>query len=237
MSHLQSVGVNIGCRVTDWDRTVSTASDILSHITGNGLDVWSSTGCGVIVDNLISREEGQDVGVVGKGINGSKDVLKVNRVVGRSWGSTVQGVQWCVDIEHQVNSCICQSGHTVIVVGSVVNGVDTNGVDTELLELCNITGASALVGNRIDDLGRTSWLIIDSTDVKSVVTSEESYGRLVNYSRPRRIQVILPFPLVVMAVRDEDEALGARFSTGDGAARAEPAAAKVAIVWKVFIVS
>lgn len=39
----------------------------------------------------------------------------------------------------------------------------------------------------------------------------------------------------MIAVRDVDEALGAKFSTGDGAAKAEPAAAKAAIVLKVFI--
>lgn len=163
--------------------------------------------------------------------------MEIDGVVRRSWGSTVKGVQWCVDIEDQVNSCIGQSGHTVIVVGSVVNGVNTNSVDTEFLELCNITGASGLVGDRIDDFGRSSWLIIDSTDIKSVVTSEESYGRLVKRSRVHGVQTVLPFPLVVMAVRDEDEALGAKFSTGDGAAKAEPAAAKVAIVLKVFILN
>jgi hypothetical protein len=91
-SHLEAVGVDIGSGVSNRDLTVSPASNVLSHITSNGLDVWCTISGSVIVDNLVSREESQCIGVVGKCIDSSKDVLEVDSVVGWRWGVTVEGV-------------------------------------------------------------------------------------------------------------------------------------------------
>lgn len=98
LSHLQSVGVNISSGVTDWDLTVSTATNVLSHVTGDSLDVRSRGSGAIIVDNFISGEESESVGVVRERINGCKDVLQVHSIVGSSGTGTVERVLGGVDI-------------------------------------------------------------------------------------------------------------------------------------------
>ena len=50
----------------------STTSEVLFHITGNGLNVWST----IIVGELVTREESQRVRVAVESTDGSKDVLR-----------------------------------------------------------------------------------------------------------------------------------------------------------------
>lgn len=64
-----------------------------------------------------------------------------------------EGVLGGVDIESQVDTSIVQRLHAGIVVGSVVDCVDTNGVDLQFLELSNITGAGGFVGKRVRSFG------------------------------------------------------------------------------------
>jgi len=77
---------------------VSTASNVLPHITSDGLDVWCSGGSRIIVDNLVTGEESQGVRVVCERIDGGEDVLEVDGVVGWCWGGSVDGVERCVDV-------------------------------------------------------------------------------------------------------------------------------------------
>ena len=151
--HLETVGVDVSGGVSDGDLTVSTASNVLSHVTGNGLDIWCSGGGGVIVDNLVAREESQRVGVVGKRVDGGEDVLEVDSIVGWRWSGTVEGVERSIDIENQVDARVCESSHACIVVGSVVYCVDTDGVDAELLEFRDISCAGRLVCDGVNKLG------------------------------------------------------------------------------------
>ena len=174
LGHLLAVRVDISSRVSDRNGTVSTASDVLSHITSDGLDIGRSWGGKIIVDNLVTREEGQGVGVVRKRINRGEDVLEVNRVVGWVGIGSVQGVEGSVDIEDQVDTCSCQLGHAVIVVGCVVNSVDTDGVDAQLLELCDITLASGCICDWVDQIRGSSRLIVYTSHVESAGSTEES---------------------------------------------------------------
>ena len=174
LGHLLAVGVDISSRVSDGNGTVSAASDVLSHITSDGLDIWRSWGGKIIVDNLVTREESQGVGVVRKRIDRGEDVLEVNRVVRWVGIGSVERVERSVDIEDQVDTCGCQLRHAVIVVGCVVDSVNTDGVDTQLLELCNITLASGCICDWVDQVGRSSRLIIYTTHVESAGSTEES---------------------------------------------------------------
>jgi len=170
--------VNISGRVSDRDLTVSTAPDVLSHITSDSLDVWCAGGGGIIVDNLISREEGQGVGVVCERIDGREDALQIHGVVGWCGSRTVEGVLGGVDIENQVDTSIVKGLHAGVVVGSVVDGVDTDGVQAQLFELSDIAGASSRVGHGIYGVGRSSWLPIHTTHEESGVSHEESWEQL-----------------------------------------------------------
>ena len=120
------------------------------------------------------------------------------------------------------------------MVGCVVNSVYTNGVDAELLEFHDITRTSCRVCDRVDELRGSSWLVVDSADVESVRSLEESCRMLVIYKTPNAPRNAVPLPLVVIGVRVED-ARATNSSTGDGAAKTDVAAAKAAMAVKVFM--
>ena len=125
---------NISGRVSDRNDTVVPVGDVLLHVTSNSLDVRSSVGVVLRVDDLISREEEEQVVVVGKCVDGSKDGLQVHIIVRTVEGVlvlTVERVVGRVGIERQVDTGVVEHLHTLIVVLRVVDGVDTDSVDTE----------------------------------------------------------------------------------------------------------
>jgi hypothetical protein len=60
------------------------------------------------------------------------------------------------------------------VIGSVVHSVHTNGVDAQLLELCDIALAAVDVGNGVLSIRGTAGLVVDATDVETLVAGPES---------------------------------------------------------------
>jgi hypothetical protein len=84
------------------------------------------------------------------------------------------------------------------VVGSVVNSVDTDGVNTELLELGNVALTAGLVGNGILCIRCAAWslsvrhlarvaahltgLVVDTTDVEALVALPEGCTKSVGRS-------------------------------------------------------
>jgi hypothetical protein len=133
---------DISSRVSDRNLASLAVRDVLLHVTGNGLDVGGRVGVGLVVDDLVTGEEEEQVAVVGESVDGSKDVLEVDVVVRAVEGLsilTVERVLWCVGIESKVDTCIIKQLHALIVVLRVVDCVDTDGVDTEVLEVDDIT--------------------------------------------------------------------------------------------------
>jgi len=65
------------------------------------------------------------------------------------------------------------------VIGLVIDGVNTNNVDAELLEVLDITLADLGVGQRILISGSTTRLVVDTSEVKALIASPESYYRLI----------------------------------------------------------
>jgi hypothetical protein len=61
------------------------------------------------------------------------------------------------------------------VVGSVVDGVDADSVDTKLLELCNVALAAISISDGVFGRRRASGLVIDTADVETLIASKESY--------------------------------------------------------------
>jgi hypothetical protein len=66
------------------------------------------------------------------------------------------------------------------VVCCVIDRVDTNGVQAKLLEFGDVTRAGRRIGQRVDELGGSTRLIIDTTDIESVGSLEESWLMLVD---------------------------------------------------------
>jgi hypothetical protein len=60
------------------------------------------------------------------------------------------------------------------VVTLVVDSVDTDNVDAELLEVLDITLADLGVGQRILVGGGTTGLVVNTSEVESLVASPES---------------------------------------------------------------
>jgi hypothetical protein len=59
------------------------------------------------------------------------------------------------------------------VLGRVVDSVDTDGIDAQLLELDDISLTAVGIGNGVSQVGGATGLIVDATDIESVVACEE----------------------------------------------------------------
>jgi len=81
LGHLEAVALDVGGRVSNGNLTVAARADVLSQVTGDGLDVRSSGGGGVVVDDLVAGEEEKGVVVVGESVNGGEQALEVDLVV------------------------------------------------------------------------------------------------------------------------------------------------------------
>ena len=66
------------------------------------------------------------------------------------------------------------------MVCCVVDSVDTDSVDAKLREFRNITRATRLVRDGVNKCGGSSWLVIDTADVESVGSLEESWISVSN---------------------------------------------------------
>ena len=60
------------------------------------------------------------------------------------------------------------------MVDRVVDSVDTDGVDAELLKVLDVSHAASLVGKGIFGVRGATGLVVNTTDVETVVASEES---------------------------------------------------------------
>ena len=50
-------------------------ANVLLHITGNSLDIWSCVASGDAVDNFVGGDEHQQIGVLGEHVNGGEYAL------------------------------------------------------------------------------------------------------------------------------------------------------------------
>jgi hypothetical protein len=173
LGHLETVGVDIGGGVADGNLAKLVAAQESAHVTGDGLDVGSGLGGGAVVDNLVSGEEGKGVVVLGELLHGGEDVLEVDIVVGGLGVRTVKRVLGGVDVEDEVDASVSESVHALVVVGGVVDGVDTDSVQAEILEVLDVTLAALSIGDGIGELGGTTGLVVHTTDVEAVIALEE----------------------------------------------------------------
>ena len=81
------------------------------------------------------------------------------------------------------------------MLSSVVNGVDSDSVDAQLLEFRDISLATVGIGDRISDVGGATGLIVDATNVESVISGKESYVSVSNFVEAEMTRSNSPFPL------------------------------------------
>lgn len=68
-------------RVSNWHLSKIALLEEHTDVTGNSLDPRSNGGSLAIVDDLVSREKGQGVVVLGEHLDSSKDALEVDSIV------------------------------------------------------------------------------------------------------------------------------------------------------------
>lgn len=175
-SGLEAVGLDISGRVSDGNLTELARVHVGLDVTGNSLDVRGGVGGVVVVDDLVSREEQQGVVVLGEHLDGREDALEVDLVVRLLGRSAVEGVLGGVQVERKVNAGVGQEAHAGVVVRGVVDGVDTDSVDSKLLELGNVALAASGVSDWVLCVGGATGLVVDTTNVKAIVASKESCG-------------------------------------------------------------
>lgn len=109
------------------------------------------------------------------------------------------------------------------MIGCVVDSVDTNSVQTQLLEFRDVSLAAIHVGDRVGDIGGATRLVVDATNVEAIIAGKESWGNVSVMLRGRGMGSCVPLPLTVTEVMEL-----ARFTV---AAEATPAPkARAAIV-------
>ena len=173
VSHLVTVGLDVGSRVADGDLAEPASVHVRLDVTGDGLDVGRAVGGLVVVDDLVGREEQQGVVVLCKHLDGSEDALQIHLVVRLLGVGSVDGVLGGVEVERKVDTGVGQEAHAGVVVGAVVDSVDTDSVDSKLLELGNVTLASLFIGNGVLGIRCATRLVVYATDVETLVASKE----------------------------------------------------------------
>lgn len=173
---LDTVFVDVSGGVAHRNLAKLASLDECLDITSDCLDVRGGVVLFFLANDLVAGEKGQRVVVLGKLAHGSKNVLQISGIVGKISpvrATSVKGVLGGVDIDDKVDASLVQCLHAVVVVGSVVHGVDANGVDAEVLELLDVTSANFLVGEGVDAGSVTAWLVVDTPDVETLAVGPE----------------------------------------------------------------
>ena len=102
-----------------------------------------------IVNELISREEEQSIGIALEILHHGEDALEVFCGVRRRWVEKVDTLKRRVDIQSHVDTGSIEDGGALVVVGSRVQVIDANGVDAEALEEGGITQTGDWIGQGI----------------------------------------------------------------------------------------
>lgn len=152
-----NVGIIIGS-VTNVKRTVGGMRSVGLHITNSSLDESAGSSVGGVVANFVTGEETESVRVLGKRVNnGGVTLEQVDVPFGvftrDSLGRTGQ-------IGQNVDTSITKSLHTLVMVGSRVDRVNTDKVCLETLKDRNITRATSWVTQWIRRVLRLTGLLL-----------------------------------------------------------------------------
>ncbi|KAL2288563.1 hypothetical protein FJTKL_03925 [Diaporthe vaccinii] len=151
---LDDVLGDIGGRVAGGDGAVAAGVDVVLDVTGDGADVGGGAGRLLVVDDLVTAEEEQGVGVVGEGVDSREHGLQV-LLVG------------------EVDARVGEEFHSLVVVLRVVDRVHTDGVDAEVLEVLDVPLETRDVNQGVSGVSGTTWLVSHATDVETLVAGPE----------------------------------------------------------------
>ncbi|KAH3661586.1 hypothetical protein OGAPHI_006434 [Ogataea philodendri] len=126
------LGVIIG-GVTNRNVSVSTVLHVLFHISDGSFNEWGSIGVGRVGDHLITGKETEDIVVLVEHVNDRGVSLVQVHGPGRTGG--LDGLFRSGKIRDHVNSGILEQLHTSIVVSRGVDSIDSDDVDSEVLEV------------------------------------------------------------------------------------------------------
>lgn len=142
-------GTNIGSRIANRNAAVKVLCDVVLHVTLNRLrecqwtgnrklwgwmtypDVSGNVLDTLLVDDLVSGEEGQGVGEVLERFDHTEDLLEIDIIVGAfGVGSVkVSAIQRRVDIQDHVDTSCVEDGCALVVVETRRQVIDTDGVN------------------------------------------------------------------------------------------------------------
>lgn len=125
--------------VTDRDASVTLLQNVRLGVSDGSLHV--SRGVGVVdhIGDLVTGKETQHVGVVVEGIDDRGVSVQQVKVPGRS--VSVDGELWLRQVGNHVDTGVSQGLHTLGVVLGHVQGVHTNHVSLQLLQIRNVSRA------------------------------------------------------------------------------------------------
>lgn len=150
----------IGRGVTDGNGTLRARLDVLLHVARDGLDVGRGIGVVLVVDDLVAREEEQEVVVAGEGVDGGEDGLEIDVVVRHveiGLGGAVERVFGCVCVEGEVDAGLVEHLHGLVVVLGIVDRVDANHVDAEINKVLHVARKALEIEQRVCCIGSTTW--------------------------------------------------------------------------------
>lgn len=128
LKHRTKLG-NISSGVSDRNWSISLSRQVGLHISNRGLDVWSRRRSLKSINNFISNPETTQVVILLELVH---DLGKCRELFfGPHRGGLDDGGIEGIEIEPDVDSCIAESGHAAIVIGSWVDVVDADGVGTD----------------------------------------------------------------------------------------------------------
>lgn len=127
--------------------TVLLGLDILLHVTNSALDERNRVGIVLVVGDLVTGKETNNIGVVGEGIdNASVAGVQVHVPLGVV---TVDRLRRGGQIGDKVDAGVVKHLHALSVVGLGVNGIGTDDVGPQFLQVRDITLALLGVGQRV----------------------------------------------------------------------------------------
>lgn len=166
-------GTNIGSRIANRNAAVKVLCDVVLHVTLNRPDVSGNVLDTLLVDDLVSGEEGQGVGEVLERFDHTEDLLEIDIIVGAFGVGSVEvsAIQRRVDIQDHVDTSCVEDGCALVVVETRRQVIDTDGVNAQTLHESGIPQACIRIAERVLVLGEargTAGLVVDTQDLEPI---------------------------------------------------------------------
>lgn len=125
--------------------------DICLGVANSSLDDSGRSGVSQVVGDFISSKEPNDIGVRGHSIDHRG--VSVEQCGGPLWVGSINGVCRFTQVTDDIDSGGIQQGHALGVIRGRIDGISSDGVGSQLLELGNIASTAVNIGKRVGVLG------------------------------------------------------------------------------------